>query len=187
MIDLATSATSSMASETLCSGERYRSLNVVRQGLKALPAYIPLAVFRKPRILLLTAIPASTHHGDGCQQAAIARQIAAQALVLIVMSVGQVGVGALVHEQGTDGILGYSQPGSVHRHHRIVPAPGVVPVPVIPYPLLGMFHHLWFDEAAHGEDAHGTQYGRVVADEPDVAVGFNIRLGSQISVLAVLG
>ena len=96
------------------------------------------------------------------------------------MSAHQIGVGALGHEQCIDGFLTVAQPGGTHGHHRIVPSPGLVPVPSVPNPVERFLHDGFVEESGVGQDAIGAQHGGMVADILDVRIGVGGIGGSQI-------
>lgn len=73
-------------------------------------------------------VPAGGHHGDGDENSAVSGEIEAEAVVLVVVAVGEVSVLGDVEEKGLDGELGFAEAGGGHGDHGIVPTPGVLPV-----------------------------------------------------------
>ena len=89
-------------------------------------------------------------------------QIDAQALVLIVVAVDEVGVRALVHEEGIDSLLRFAETDGVHGSHGIVPAPCLVPVPAGKHPVKRVAHVFLVDKSAHGQYAYSPEDSHVV-------------------------
>lgn len=105
--------------------------------LETLPANIPPAIVGKAGVEGLgTAIPASTHHGDGGEQGAVAWQIDAQTIGgLEIMAVDEIGILLRIDEQGVEGGLRIAETGGCHGNHAIVPAPSGGPIPMLHHPL----------------------------------------------------
>lgn len=92
-------------------------------------------------------------------------EITSQPVRLPVVAVVEVCVLRHRHEDSVDCIVGASQSYGAHRHHRIVPTPCLLPVPVFLYPVEGAAHILLCEQSAVWQHSQATQRHRVVAGE----------------------
>ena len=102
------------------------------------------------------------------------------------MTTYQIGVLLLLHQQGSNCILGLSHAGGSHSHHRIIPSPGCLPLPVLPNPLFCLLHLgkvnlttvVW-------EQTYRSHHCRVIAVHLFILI--SIRLGLCCEIQTVLG
>ena len=112
------------------------------------PAHVPSAVFRESRIFLGTSVPTGAHESDCCEKTAVAGEVAAQTVILIVMPVGKICVCALIHHDSVDSLLRVTETCGTHGGGRIVPTPSFIPIPIVINPVKGRIHDVGLHEVA---------------------------------------
>lgn len=115
--------------------------------------------------MFVASVPSCAHQCYGSEQSSIPGEVTPQSVRLPIVAVVEVCVLRYRHEDSVDCIVGASQSYGAHRHHRIVPTPCLLPVPVFLYPVEGAAHILLCEQSTVWQHSQGTQRHRVVAGE----------------------
>ena len=101
------------------------------------------------------------------------------------MTIRQVGIRPLVEQYRLDSHLGHTEASRAHSRHRVVPAPSLVPVPIVANPFKSLAHDRHLSLRGQRENTHSAEDSRVVACETDILVGIDSRLGGEIETILV--
>ena len=132
------------------------------------------------------AIPTRTHHGNCGEQTTIAGHVQAKTTILIVVSVNQVGIGTTIHQESAHSFFGKTETSGTHGSHRIIPTPGLAPVPIVPNPVEGIGHDIFAQQTRFGHHTERTQNGHVIGGVTNVDVGVGSGFGSEIQFIFVV-
>ena len=103
------------------------------------------------------------------------------------MSVLQIRIRALIHQQGADSFFRLAQTSGIHGSHRIIPSPGLTPVPVVPHPVQGILHVVVTNEFIHRKNTYRPQYSHVIAGKTNIFVCINSIFRSKVKMILIIG
>jgi len=151
---------------------------------KLFGAHGPSRARKAGRVLLLRcAIPSCCHHRRCAEQSTITRQIDRETRALIVVSIRMIPILRRVHHQCIDGSLRLADARCRHRDERVVPTPGVRPLPVRHHALQRTSHCRAIN-ARRRDEAVRAEQRRVVASLVLVGECLRRRLSVYVEAIA---